>query len=358
MQTRPVILVTGSSGLIGRAVARELCGDYAVVGLDLEEPADTLPDEEWIRCDLTDDDSVSGALDEVHSTHGRQVESVIHLAAYYDFSGADSPLYEKLTVAGTRRLLRGLRDLDTGQFVFASSLLVMEPVEPGERIDEDSATSAEWAYPRSKLAAETVIHENRGPIPTVILRLAGVYDDECHSLPIGQQIARIHGKRLESFFFPGDPDRGQPFVHLEDLARCFRRVIALRGALDAEELFLVAEPHVAPYGELQDRIGEALHGHEWPTIRLPAPVAKAGAWMREKISGADERFIRPWMIDIADAHYPVSIDRARRRLRWQPRHRLLEEIGPMLERLRLDPVRWYESNGLPAPDSIEAAHRG
>ncbi len=53
------------------------------------------------------------------------------------------------------------------------------------------------------------------------------------------------------------------------------------------EVFLVAEPDVMSYEELQDRIGKLLHGSEWPTIRIPKSTAKgrdAGKWMR--LSGA------------------------------------------------------------------------
>ena len=35
--------------------------------------------------------------------------AVVHLAAYYDFSGEPSDLYERVTVQGTLRLLNGLK---------------------------------------------------------------------------------------------------------------------------------------------------------------------------------------------------------------------------------------------------------
>src|SRR5690606_40589583 len=135
-------------------------------------------------------------LDHVRYRYGSQLASVIHLADYYDFSGEPSPLYDELTVEGSRRLLRELRDQDfqVEQFVFSSSLLGMQPEEEEGRLTESSPTEAEWAYPQSKLRAEQVIQEERGPIPAVILRIAGVYDDQCHSLPVSQQIARIYEK--------------------------------------------------------------------------------------------------------------------------------------------------------------------
>jgi nucleoside-diphosphate-sugar epimerase len=179
----------------------------------------------------------------------------------------------------------------------------------------------------------------------VILRIAGVYDEECHSIPIAQQISRIYEKRLESYFFPGDADHGQAFVHLEDLVDCFQRVVELRGELGPHELFLIAEPEVMSYAELQEQIGKLVHGEEWLTIRIPKAVAKAGAWAQENILG-QETFIKPWMVDLADTHYPVEIQRARQRLGWEPRHRLRDTLSQMIRSLQANPPRWYAINGL------------
>jgi nucleoside-diphosphate-sugar epimerase len=232
---------------------------------------------------------------------------------------------------------------------------VMKPAEEGESITEDSPTEAAWDYPKSKLQAEEVIREERGAIPAVVLRIAGVYDEECHSLPIAQQIGRIYQKDFESYFFPGDADHGQPFVQLSDLIDCIVRTVERRSELSPYELLLIAEPDVMSYAELQERIGELIHGREWPTIRLPKIVAKAGAWVKDKMADEDEpEFIKPWMIDLADAHYPVEIGRAREKLGWNPRHRLRNTLKEMIVRLKQDPALWHKSNGLPLP-AMEAA---
>jgi nucleoside-diphosphate-sugar epimerase len=261
-------------------------------------------------------------------------------------------LYDELTVEGTRRLVRHLRSrFLVEQIVFSSSLLVMEPAEEGETLTESSPTEGAWDYPRSKLEAEQAIREEHGEIPVVVLRMAGVYDEDCHSVPISQQIARIYEKQLESYFFPGDGDHGQAFVHLDDLADCVVKAVDRRGDLSPFEVLLIAEPHVMSYAELQDKLGELLHGKEWPTIRIPKAVAKAGAWVRDTFAGDDdESFIKPWMIDLADAHYPVAIDRARSRLGWEPRRRLRNTLAEMIRRLQKDPQAWYEKNHLPVPE--------
>lgn len=346
---RPVVVITGASGLIGTRTARALASDYTLVGLDVVKlPPDFPEGSHFVECDLSSDESTRRAVQQVRDALGPRVASVVHLAAYYDFSGAPSPLYQELTVDGTRRLVRAVREqLESEQLVFSSSLLVMQPSD-GERVlDEGSPVQAEWDYPRSKLDAEAVLQDEHGDLPVVVLRIAGAYDEDGHSPPITQQIWRIREKKLESFLFPGNRSHGQSFVHLDDVARCLRATVDRRRDLDPWEIFLVGEPEVMSYGELQDGIGELVHGREWPTLRIPAPVAKAGAWVKDRSPVGGEQFIKPWMIDLADAHYPISIDRARERLGWQPEHRLRDTLPRMIERLKDDPEGFYEENELP-----------
>ncbi|MEZ4334767.1 MAG: NAD(P)-dependent oxidoreductase [Myxococcota bacterium] len=352
----PLVLITGACGLIGTRLARALIPDHRVVGLDIAPaPADFPSEASRIECDLTSEAGTDITIRRVVELHGPEIASVIHLAAYYDFSGAPSRLYGELTVRGTERLISALqRHARPQQLVFSSSLLVMRSTEIGDVIDEAGAVRAEWDYPRSKLDAEAVIEAMRGEMPSVILRLAGAYDEWGHSPPITQQIWRIREKKLESFFFPGNPHHGQSFVHLDDLVACLRRVVVRRDALEQRELFLVGEPEILSYAALQDRIGVELHGREWPTLRIPGALAKAGAWLKEKTAAEDdEPFIKPWMIDLADAHYPISIDRAKRRLDWEPGHRLADVLPAMIRNMKRDPARFDAVNGLPGHDGID-----
>lgn len=108
--TKETVLVTGSSGLIGRAVAERFSGHVNVVSFDREGPPPHPPvTVEYVCVDLTSDESVRMALERVRYAYGTRIASVIHLAAYYDFSGEPSPKYEEVTVRGTERLLRGLK---------------------------------------------------------------------------------------------------------------------------------------------------------------------------------------------------------------------------------------------------------
>ena len=113
---------------------------------------------------------------------------------------------------GTRRLLSALKKLGTEQFIFSSTLLVHAPSpEKGVRITENSPLDPRWAYPRSKAETEQLIASEHGDIKTVILRLAGVYDEDCRAAFIAQQIARIFERRPTAYLFTGDITAGQPY---------------------------------------------------------------------------------------------------------------------------------------------------
>jgi nucleoside-diphosphate-sugar epimerase len=160
---------------------------------------------------------------------------------------------------------------------------------------------------------------------------------------------------MESYLYPGDQSHGQALVHLDDLMLCIRKVIEKRHELDEEELFLIAEPDAMSYGELQDEIGMLLHGKEWPTIRIPKFVAKAGAYVQNAFAGEeDQPFIKPWMIDLADDQYLVDIERARTKLDWHPQHRLRQTLPKMIDFLRRDPKAFYTRHKLPMPESLMA----
>jgi nucleoside-diphosphate-sugar epimerase len=147
---KPTIVVTGSTGLIGPRVRQAFSSCFEVVGLDLKRPETIVAGTHFVECDLTKDESVDQALDKVRNEHGDRLASVIHLAAYYDFSGEPSDMYRKLTVEGTFRLLKKLKQFQTEQFVFSSSLLVLEPAEDeDEKLTEFSPLEDEpWDYPR------------------------------------------------------------------------------------------------------------------------------------------------------------------------------------------------------------------
>jgi len=355
-----IVIVTGSNGRIGDAVMRRFSGRFStVVGFDRKSPAPPPPGCVSVPVEMTSDESVWQGLSMIRDHHGERVASVIHLAAYYDFLGAPSPMYDEITVRGTERLLRGLQDLNfqVDQFVFSSTMLVHRPAEPGQFINEDWPMEATWEYPASKIRTEQVIDAERGEIPAVLLRIAGVYDDLCHSIPLAHQIQRIFERQLTSHLYSGATAHGQSFLHMADLVDAIESVVDRRGKLAPLWPVLVGEPEALSYDELQHTFARLIQGEDWETIEVPgplAPLAKVGAWILDKVPGGDP-FIKPWMIDRASDHYALDISRARAVLDWEPKYSLRQTMPKMIAALKADPVAWYRENGLPLPSRLKQA---
>lgn len=358
METRTpheIVLVTGSSGLIGAQVADRLTADFRVAGLDRPGMPHPPPSVDNIPLDLTSEDSIANGLRLVRDRYGLHIAAVVHLAAYFDFSGAPSPQYKDVTVEGTRRLLRALHAgrFRVERFIFSSTMLVHAPCEPGQAITEEWPLDPRWPYPQSKVETEQVLEAERGSYPTAVLRIAGVYDDACHSIPLAHQIERINERHITSKLFPGHMSHGQSFLHLTDLVEAIVRVVVRRAVLPPNAVMLLGEPEPLTYDELQHRFGRLLHDEEWDTVQIPKAMAKTGAWLQDTMPLAEDPFIKPWMIDFADDHYALDISRAEQWLNWRPEHSLTETLPKMVRALKRDPVAWYREHDLSLPADLE-----
>ena len=346
-----IVLITGSNGRIGSAVMRALRKTYTnVVGFDMK--AEENPPEGCTRIpiDITSDHSVTEGLKVLLAHHGSRVASVIHLAAFYDFSGKPDPRYDTVTVNGTRRLLQGLKaDFEVQQFVFSSTMLVHKPGEPGIFFNEDWPIGPTWAYPESKVRTEAMIRAERGDVPTVMLRLAGVYDDGCHSPPLAHQMQRINERQLESHLYSGSTSHGTAYVHMDDVVDAIARTVKRRAKLKAEAVMLIGEADALSYDELQHTFMRQIHDESYEAYNVPGPVAKVGAWVEDNVLG-QKPFIKPWMIDRANDHYALDPARAKKLLGWAPKHSLRKTIPKMVAALKADPLVFYRENGIEPPE--------
>ena len=93
---RPIILITGAEGNLGRSLGRALGLHYRIAGLDR-----TVEDGgfEVFEADFTSDAAVELALRKFRDTYGSRIASVIHLVAYFDFTGKDNSLYQSVNLS-------------------------------------------------------------------------------------------------------------------------------------------------------------------------------------------------------------------------------------------------------------------
>jgi len=356
---KDTILITGIGGFLGLSLSKALAQDYCVIGLDRQSECSKYPD--CVPCDLTSDSSVKKAMDELRKRFGNHFVSVIHLSGYYDFTGEPNPLYEEVNVKGTRRLLQALQDFEIEQFVYASTMLVHAPTEPGVPITEDWPLKPKWAYPQSKLETEQVVRNEHGAIYYVLPRIAGVYTDHVQPPTLAHQIQRIYERQFSSRVFAGSISHGQSFIHIDDLLDAITRIVRFRNELPAETALLLGEPSTMGYEALQNELGFLIHGETWATETLPKILAKTGAHLQnqmeiiipDSIDKGEKPFIKPFMVDLADDHYELDTSRARKLLDWEPKHSLRDALPAIIKELKADPLSWYKRNKLTPAEWIE-----
>ncbi|MEZ6090324.1 MAG: NAD(P)-dependent oxidoreductase [Pirellulaceae bacterium] len=348
-EERPNVIVTGSSGLLGHPVCTRLAeAGYEVFGFDRvgwPEPPKSVEHVRDVECDVTDYSSVQGAIGKVQRATGGKLASVVHMAAYYDFSGEESDLYKKVTINGTDRLLNALDEFELEQFIFTSTMLVHASCAVGDHISEQDPLEGKWAYPKSKIETERLIRDGHPNVNSVFLRIAGVYTDFGRQPTLVHQIKRIHEKNFQGHFYPGDTEAGQTAVHLDDAADAIVRTVERRASIEPKTAILIGEADPISYEDLQNLIGQEIHGKDWATVYMPKPLAKAGAAVTDLVKGGDA-FIKPFMVDMADDHYALDISRAKELLGWQPQHSMRQVVPKMIEDLKADPAAWYRKNGL------------
>lgn len=352
---KEIVLITGAAGNVGTAITGRLAENFDVVGLDRDPAPDC---KKCYNFDLADKDSVNQALKDFRKDYGSKIAAVIHLAAYFDFSGNYSPLYKKVNEDGTRNLLRALEGFEVGRFIYSSTMLVHKPGVPGERITEATPLKPQWAYPQSKARTERIIAGELTKTPYTILRLAGLIGDQSAVPTLAQQIARIYQKSLKSRVYSGDLSAGQAFVHKDDMVDAFVKVVENRHKLDRENILLIGEEKTESYQALQNRIASLIHGvEEWTTVRIPKFIAWPASKIEyegekiipDAIDGGKKPFIKPFMVHMASDHYELDLTRAREQLGWSPGRSVYETLPDIIKALKKHPSRWYKAHGINRP---------
>lgn len=336
-QDKPIVVVTGAGSRDGRSLTAALSDSCRVIGMDRRG---TRLDVPFIPVDLAIDASVDQAISALRDAHGGHLAGVVHLAE------ALSPHQRP---DGTRRLLKQLGRLKVDRFVLASSMFV---VGSGDAIGEGVPTDPADEDARAHLAAEQVVQGEAGAIPSVILRLARLYDDEVVDGALAHQIAAIRERNVASHVHEGGTGTRQPVLHRDDLAAAVRLIVAKRTSIPRELVLMLGEPNPPSYRTLQDRIGEALHGERWRTLPVPGPVAGMRSWLRDRLQphlpaalgGGDHPTYPPAAENAGD--HVVDIGRGHALLGWRPRRRLTATLPTILRWLKRDPRSWYEKNSV------------
>lgn len=175
MARSPRVLITGTSGFIGRALAQSMADRHDVVCLS-RQPTEA-QGVAAIEGDFT-------SLDDLAKLDPYEIDVLIHLAAVTSLSTEEEQL--SVNVLGTRRLLRYLIDRGCKKFVLVSSIaaagVLCEDFRP-ERLpipDEHPCFDSK-GYGFSKCLMEELaryISRQDGSLDLIVIRLCGVMPDD------------------------------------------------------------------------------------------------------------------------------------------------------------------------------------
>jgi len=348
----PGLIITGSSGFLGRHLLERLEDDYRIFGIARRSPAQTgAPihrNISWFQVDIADRDALATAFRRIREQGG--AERVIHLAAHYDFTGEAHPHYRRTNVDGMRNVLEECRDLHLKRFVFASSVAACDFLsadDPTRVVDETTVADAPHPYGKTKRKGEEMLAEYRAEIPSCVVRFAALFSDWCEYPPLFIFLKTWLSSNWRRKIIGGKGGFAIPYLHVRDAARVTVAAMKQNG-LGHGEVIMASPNGAVANRQLFEKATLHYFGSPLTPIDLPRPLCAAGMYARDYLMRAlgHRPFERPWMSHYIDRQLRVDATRSQALIRWAPRGRLtlLRRLPFMIENLKTDPVEWYRRN--------------
>jgi len=250
------ILITGSTGFIGRALSKELNEKgFDVFGLTREDKfSKVMPD--WfkpVRGDLTEPKSLERAVEIVRPN------IVIHLASLTPvrFSFSNPTEYARVNYLGTVNLIEAVKG-KVEQLVHASTAEAYLPSEG--LLKEDTPLFGGTPYGVSKAAADFYVQMagRSWGLPYTILRPANTYGrqfelpDEARGYLVEKAIIQMLTQK--KVLFDGPPSPMRCWMHVDDHVGAYLRVIANPEAIG--RIFNASPNNCMSVGEVVNLIAE------------------------------------------------------------------------------------------------------
>jgi UDP-glucose 4-epimerase len=330
------VAVTGPTGDLGIGIVSALERSRSVKRIEgmARRPFD--PAErgwrktEYRQGDVTDAASVRDLV--------KRADVVVHLA-FAILTASDAT--RELNVAGSRRVFEEAAKAGVERLCYASSVAAygFHPDNPDWLTEDVEARgSPEHPYSQQKaeverVLAETLLRRRRtvayafrpcivaGPGARTMLQEIPYYR---LSQAMPERVARLLGSMPA--LKPVIPDPGTPFqlVHEDDVARAF--VAGVRG-VGQPGPYNLAGGGVLTLGDVADALG-------WYSVPVPKPVVEATAEVATRLPLVPDSVA--WIHSVKK---PVLMktDRARRLLRWRPRHTARATLQAMVAAHRAEP---------------------
>jgi dihydroflavonol-4-reductase len=322
-------LVTGATGFIGSAVARELSEKGTKIRCLVRDTSNMKNLDglyvEIAHGDIRDIDSVRRAL--------KGCDSVFHLAAVYANWLPDPGLMYRVNEEGTRNVLIACREAGIQKIVYCSSVAALgaHGKAPADESAQFNLNSTRDHYYISKYRAEQVALEfARSGVPVVIVNPSNpIGPRDIAPTPTGALIINLlKGK------FPGYVDGG---INLIDVTDCARGIVAAMEKGQVGEKYILGNKNVSIKAYF-DLIVKAAGRGKSPSLRIPAWMAVLsglGYQMLARLTAKPPITSASWAR--VGSHYS-----------WWNSTRARENLGlgqrPLEESIS-DAIDWFEKTG-------------
>jgi len=270
-------LLTGATGFLGSALARELIKEGQTLKLLVRNKTDTRNiddlDCEVLYGDLRDRESLKKAL--------VGCQTLYHTAAYYSLWNRDKKLIYDINVQGTRNILESALDSGIEKVVYTSTVGCIGLSDNGSPANEDQPMNPAFLcndYKLSKYQAEQVALElfGRG-LPVVIVNPSTpVGPRDIKPTPTGKIILDFMNHKMPAYIDTG--------LNLIDVVDCARGHILAEAKGQPGERYILGNKNMSLKEILLTL--EFLTGIKAPRIKMPYWVAYLAGSACEWISNS------------------------------------------------------------------------
>jgi len=316
--------ITGGSGFIGSHLIDALLKDGWQIRA-LAHSAQILQERpvEVVRGDIADSELLKESL--------KGTDVLFHLASALGSAKISRGEFFRVNAAGTEAVLRAAEDAKVGRVVHCSSAGVLGAVKDGDIADESYPPRPLSVYDRAKLEGEqTALRFAETGTEVVVVRPGWAYGPRDR-----RTFKLIKAIQDGRFVLAGKGTGRQTPVFVDDLVDGFLAAAA-RGARGT--IYHLAGEEILAVREMVQEIAAAC-GKKIPRFHLPLFPARVGAFLLEKAFsplGKEPPLSRPKLSFFTHSK-PLSTDRARRELGFQPRTDFRSGIGLT--------VAWYKEQG-------------
>ncbi|MRR05886.1 MAG: NAD(P)-dependent oxidoreductase [Deltaproteobacteria bacterium] len=251
------VLITGSSGMIGRWVAERLKEEgYRTIGLDTSLPS--LPTgDEHITCDILDRSTL------ISEVRRASPDALIHLAARTDLNETESLDGYATNIDGMRNVIEAVRQTPAiKRAIYTSSQLVC-------RIGHVPVSETEYCpttlYGQSKVLTENIVREeDGGGVEWCLTRPTTVWGP--HMSPHYKNMLRLIRKGL--YFHCGNGRLYKSYAYAGNIAHQYVGLISAKGTAIHRKTFYLADYQPLSLRDYADGLAREMDAPRIPTVPL------------------------------------------------------------------------------------------